>query len=78
MVYSTRQPTSKFEGLLAGLKVIMQSQPGAQMDCTHDGHFLIGNVTDAFISRGMRDYLSGLGFSEDSDRGMFSFRVKNE
>ena len=78
MTPSIRQPTSKFEKLLTGLNVIVKSQPGAKMNCTHDGHFLVGNTTDPFISKGMRDYLFGLGFSEDSGKEMFSFRVKNE
>ena len=73
-----KQPTSKFEKFLMGLKVIVQAQPGAQMDFGSGNHFLVGNTEDPFISKGMRDYLLGLGFTVDSDKEMFSFRIKDE
>ena len=73
-----RQPTSRFEKFLTGLKVIVQAQPGAKMDLGRGGTFLVGNTEDPFVTKGMRDYLSGLGFSVDSDKEMFSFQVKNE
>lgn len=78
MANQVKQPTSKFEKFLLGLKVIVQAQPGASMDFTVDGKFLVGHATDPFLSEGMKQYLLGLGFSIDDKKEMFAFLVKNE
>jgi len=40
------------------------------------GYFYIGDVEDPYLSRGAKDYLTGLGFS--IAQGQFRFKVNDE
>jgi len=70
-----KQPQSKFEKLSAGLKMLMIHQPAARMQAD-GGYFYIGDVEDPYLSRGAKDYLTGLGFS--IAQGQFRFKVNDE
>lgn len=75
---NTRQPTSKLEKFYEGLRIIKQHQPAASLAAA-EGKLFVGNTEDVHISPGAREYLKGLGFTEDKDRMMFVFSTqKNE
>jgi hypothetical protein len=62
-----KQPQSKFEKLFAGLKVIIQHQPAAEIK----GTVALGNPNDKFITEGMKQHLRGLGFDTDGEHFIF-------
>ena len=70
-----REPTSKFEKLLAGLQALEWMQPAAKLDAA-EGKIWFANTEDEHISEAMVTYLKGLGFAVDSTRKMFVFDVR--
>ena len=62
-----KQPQSKFEKLFAGLKIIIQHQPAAEIK----GSVILGNPNDKFITEGMKRHLQGLGFQTDGEHFVF-------
>ena len=62
-----KQPQSKFEKLFAGLKIIIQHQPAAEIK----GAVILGDTNDRFLTEGMKRHLEGLGFKTDGDNFVF-------
>lgn len=80
-----KTPQSRFEKLYAGMKLLMQYQPAAQVDAK-EGMILFGNADDPHIPKGARDYLGKLGFTtqevpstlQGETYTFFAFPVHNE
>lgn len=72
-----RTPQSRFEKLFAGMKLLMQYQPAANVDAK-DGVILLGRTDDENIPNGARMHLQGLGFKTEDSSGFFVFPVQRE
>jgi len=70
-----RQPISKFEKFVEGLTKLLVLQPSAQIEII-EGRFFVGDTTDPFLSRGIKDYLTNMGFY--IEEGKFVFEIKKE
>lgn len=66
---------SRFEKLLAGLKILHTYQPSAKFSAK-GGYFYIGNAENQYITKAMCDHMLKLGF-EILD-GKFAFKDNEE
>lgn len=72
-----KTPTSKFEKFITGLVILRDHQASAHM-VSQPGRFLVGNASDPYLSKGLFDYLDGLGFAVDEKSQQFVFTLKEE
>ena len=70
-----RQPVSKFEKLVEGLTKLLVAQPAARVS-VEEGKLFVGDTTDPFISRGLKDYMKNMGFEVEKE--CFMFHTKEE
>jgi hypothetical protein len=62
-----KTPQSKFEKLFAGLKILIQFQPAADIK----NSVVLGNPNDPHLSEAMKQHLRNLGFKTDGEHFVF-------
>lgn len=69
--------TSQLEKFVDGLTILRDHQASAHM-VSQSGRFLVGDASDPYLSKGMKEHLKGLGFVVDEKSSQFVFTLKEE